>query len=234
MQPTCCLQLWNVGYVFPPIPQWGSCSPSSLQTQGLTFASVHDSYWTHASSIDQMSTIIRETFIALHSSDVLGRLLNEVTLSYPTATILTIITQRVAFVCIFLVPRAICGLQSPSCVLEDLPYTQTARYPRHGCRSNISSYYQKYRRRLFRDHRGCDSDGDSKGEGSSSRKRKRRCAGGACYVAFANGVGVGGLERASSATFDTKPQRTGGGSSEAVQVRVQIQDCRDCGRQWGR
>ncbi|KAI0255570.1 DNA/RNA polymerase [Lactifluus subvellereus] len=47
------------------------------RTQGITFASVHDSYWTHASSIDQMSTVIRETFIALHSSDVLGRLLNE-------------------------------------------------------------------------------------------------------------------------------------------------------------
>ncbi|KAI9430871.1 DNA/RNA polymerase [Lactarius indigo] len=47
------------------------------RTQGLMFASVHDSYWTHPSSIDQMSTIIRDTFIALHSSDVLGRLLNE-------------------------------------------------------------------------------------------------------------------------------------------------------------
>ncbi|KAH9056429.1 DNA/RNA polymerase [Lactarius vividus] len=47
------------------------------RTQGLMFASVHDSYWTHPSSIDQMSSIIRDTFIALHSSDVLGRLLNE-------------------------------------------------------------------------------------------------------------------------------------------------------------
>ena len=56
----------------------GSVCSLSLQTQGLAFASVHDSYWTHASSIDQMSSVIRETFIALHSSDVLGRLLNEV------------------------------------------------------------------------------------------------------------------------------------------------------------
>ncbi|KAI4519882.1 DNA/RNA polymerase [Schizophyllum commune Loenen D] len=45
--------------------------------QGLTFASVHDSYWTHACSIDQMSGIIRDTFIALHSSDVLMRLHKE-------------------------------------------------------------------------------------------------------------------------------------------------------------
>ncbi|OSX56620.1 hypothetical protein POSPLADRAFT_1175011 [Postia placenta MAD-698-R-SB12] len=47
------------------------------KTQGLTFASVHDSYWTHAGSIDQMSAIIRDTFIALHSSDVLNRLMDE-------------------------------------------------------------------------------------------------------------------------------------------------------------
>ncbi|OAX44242.1 DNA/RNA polymerase [Rhizopogon vinicolor AM-OR11-026] len=47
------------------------------RTQGLTFASVHDSYWTHASSIDKMSEIIRDTFIALHSSDVLGKLATE-------------------------------------------------------------------------------------------------------------------------------------------------------------
>ena len=61
----------------------GVCSLLSLQTRGLTFASVHDSYWTHPSSIDQMSTIIRDTFIALHSTDVLGRLLSEVTCSHP-------------------------------------------------------------------------------------------------------------------------------------------------------
>ncbi|KAF7331179.1 DNA-directed RNA polymerase [Mycena sanguinolenta] len=44
------------------------------RVQGLTFASVHDSYWTHACSIDHMSEIIRDTFIALHSSDVLQKL----------------------------------------------------------------------------------------------------------------------------------------------------------------
>ncbi|KAI0351261.1 DNA/RNA polymerase [Trametes cingulata] len=47
------------------------------RAQGLTFASVHDSYWTHAGSIDQMNAIIRDTFIALHSSDVLGALAQE-------------------------------------------------------------------------------------------------------------------------------------------------------------
>lgn len=46
-------------------------------SQGLTFASVHDSYWTHACTIDSMSEVIRDTFIALHSSDVLSRLRDE-------------------------------------------------------------------------------------------------------------------------------------------------------------
>ncbi|EGO20169.1 hypothetical protein SERLADRAFT_363576 [Serpula lacrymans var. lacrymans S7.9] len=54
------------------------------RTQGVTFASVHDSYWTHASSIDQMSEIIRDTFIALHSSDVLGKLYSEFKERYRT------------------------------------------------------------------------------------------------------------------------------------------------------
>ncbi|KAH6911990.1 mitochondrial RNA polymerase [Coprinopsis sp. MPI-PUGE-AT-0042] len=43
----------------------------------LVFASVHDSYWTHACDIDEMSMVIRDTFINLHSADVLGRLQNE-------------------------------------------------------------------------------------------------------------------------------------------------------------
>ena len=43
----------------------------------ITFASVHDSYWTHAGTITQMNEIIRDTFIALHESDVLQRLRQE-------------------------------------------------------------------------------------------------------------------------------------------------------------
>jgi DNA-directed RNA polymerase len=48
------------------------------RSQNLTFASVHDSYWTHASTIDDMNAIIRDTFIALHSSNVLERLDKEI------------------------------------------------------------------------------------------------------------------------------------------------------------
>ncbi|CAJ0575231.1 unnamed protein product, partial [Mesorhabditis spiculigera] len=35
--------------------------------RGLTFAAVHDCYWTHASSVEEMNHLCRETFIRLHS-----------------------------------------------------------------------------------------------------------------------------------------------------------------------
>lgn len=44
------------------------------QRRDLFFASVHDSYWTHACDVDEMSAVIRDTFISLHSGDILGRL----------------------------------------------------------------------------------------------------------------------------------------------------------------
>ena len=78
------------------------------QTQNITYASVHDSYWTHACSIDQMSEIIRDTFIALHSSDVLGKLQFEVSLISPH---LSVCTCAVAHLSPFLiVPTAVCGI----------------------------------------------------------------------------------------------------------------------------
>ena len=50
----------------------------TAQTRGITFASVHDSYWTHACTVSEMSGIIRDTFIALHSSNVMEKLYEEV------------------------------------------------------------------------------------------------------------------------------------------------------------
>ena len=44
----------------------------------MKFASVHDLYWTHACSIDQMSGVIRDSFVTLHSSHVLSNLYDEV------------------------------------------------------------------------------------------------------------------------------------------------------------
>ncbi|THD22134.1 DNA-directed RNA polymerase [Fasciola hepatica] len=38
---------------------------------GITFASVHDCFWTHAATVDVMNEICREEFIALHSEPIL-------------------------------------------------------------------------------------------------------------------------------------------------------------------
>lgn len=45
--------------------------------QGLTFAAVHDSFWTHASDVDIMNGILRESFIKMHSENIIGRLAAE-------------------------------------------------------------------------------------------------------------------------------------------------------------
>ncbi|PHH74384.1 hypothetical protein CDD82_4958 [Ophiocordyceps australis] len=44
---------------------------------GLTFAAVHDSFWTHAADIDVMNAVLREAFINIHQDDVVGRLADE-------------------------------------------------------------------------------------------------------------------------------------------------------------
>ena len=44
---------------------------------GLTFASVHDSFWTHASDVDTMNTITRDAFVRMHSENIIARLAAE-------------------------------------------------------------------------------------------------------------------------------------------------------------
>ncbi|ODV83043.1 hypothetical protein CANARDRAFT_30384 [[Candida] arabinofermentans NRRL YB-2248] len=44
---------------------------------GLTFASVHDSYWTHASDVPEMNMILREQFISLHTTNLVQKLKSE-------------------------------------------------------------------------------------------------------------------------------------------------------------
>lgn len=61
----------------------------ACQNAKLTFASVHDSYWTHASDIETMSDIIRDTFVHLHSSDILKALKDEVCLQKKIAAVPT-------------------------------------------------------------------------------------------------------------------------------------------------
>lgn len=41
---------------------------------GLTFASVHDCYWTHASRIDEMNYFCRKQFVALHAEPLIDNL----------------------------------------------------------------------------------------------------------------------------------------------------------------
>lgn len=45
--------------------------------QGLTFASVHDCFWTHASDVPTMNLVLRDAFVQMHSEDIIGRLAEE-------------------------------------------------------------------------------------------------------------------------------------------------------------
>ncbi|GLU10880.1 hypothetical protein SLE2022_276580 [Rubroshorea leprosula] len=51
---------------------------------GLTFAGVHDSYWTHASDVDKLNRILREKFVELYETPILENLLEGFEKSFPT------------------------------------------------------------------------------------------------------------------------------------------------------
>lgn len=44
---------------------------------GLTYAAVHDSYWTHACDTDKLAQLLRSTFVRLHSENILDKLMYE-------------------------------------------------------------------------------------------------------------------------------------------------------------
>ncbi|KAJ3151647.1 DNA-directed RNA polymerase [Geranomyces michiganensis] len=52
-------------------------SALKCQEANLTFAAVHDSYWTHAATVNVMNSIIRESFVQLHSNDLMKALRDE-------------------------------------------------------------------------------------------------------------------------------------------------------------
>lgn len=52
-------------------------SAAECGRQNLQFASVHDSYWTHAADVDKMNEILRNAFISLHEVDLIAQLKNE-------------------------------------------------------------------------------------------------------------------------------------------------------------
>lgn len=56
---------------------------------GLSFAAVHDSFWTHAADVDKMSAILRDAFVRIHQEDVIGRLRTEFEARYNNSLWLT-------------------------------------------------------------------------------------------------------------------------------------------------
>ena len=50
---------------------------------GLAFAAVHDSYWTHAATMDKMNILLRDSFIKLHETPILENLLQQLKHEYP-------------------------------------------------------------------------------------------------------------------------------------------------------
>lgn len=44
---------------------------------GMTFASIHDSFWTHACDVDRLSILLRDAFIEMHAENITGRLREE-------------------------------------------------------------------------------------------------------------------------------------------------------------
>ncbi|KAK1629779.1 hypothetical protein QYE76_004094 [Lolium multiflorum] len=56
----------------------------ACKKQGLYFAGVHDSYWTHACDVDTMNMILREKFVELYDAPILENLLESFEKSFPT------------------------------------------------------------------------------------------------------------------------------------------------------
>ncbi|WVZ70612.1 hypothetical protein U9M48_019261 [Paspalum notatum var. saurae] len=56
----------------------------ACRRQGLNFAGVHDSYWTHACDVDTMNRILREKFVELYDTPILENLLESFEKSFPT------------------------------------------------------------------------------------------------------------------------------------------------------
>jgi len=55
-----------------------------MDRRGLTFSAVHDSFWTHASDIDEMNEVLRDCFVDLYSGPLLEDLKKTWELQYPS------------------------------------------------------------------------------------------------------------------------------------------------------
>lgn len=54
-----------------------------MKQQNVTFAAVHDSYWTHAADIPAMNRAVRECFVELYEQPILESLHDSLTMRYP-------------------------------------------------------------------------------------------------------------------------------------------------------
>ena len=50
---------------------------------GICFAAVHDSYWTHASTVDPMNVHLRNAFVELHTRPLLQELVDQIAITHP-------------------------------------------------------------------------------------------------------------------------------------------------------
>nr|POE72204.1 dna-directed rna polymerase, mitochondrial [Quercus suber] len=57
-------------------------SAAKCTETGMTFASIHDSFWTHACNVDGMSNVLRDAFVEMHSENIIERLREEFLLRY--------------------------------------------------------------------------------------------------------------------------------------------------------
>ncbi|XP_002978135.2 DNA-directed RNA polymerase 1B, mitochondrial isoform X2 [Selaginella moellendorffii] len=55
----------------------------ACQEAGLTFAGVHDSFWTHAGDVERMNVILREKFVELYEQPILENLLESFQKRWP-------------------------------------------------------------------------------------------------------------------------------------------------------
>ncbi|KAK5256506.1 DNA-directed RNA polymerase, partial [Cryomyces antarcticus] len=62
--------------------------------EGLSFASVHDSFWTHAADIPKMNLVLRDAFVAMHGEDIIGRLASEFAARYKGSIYLASVYKR--------------------------------------------------------------------------------------------------------------------------------------------
>jgi len=54
-----------------------------MRNKNLTFASVHDSFWTHANSVNTLNVVLREKFIELHGQRLLEELMEYFQTNFP-------------------------------------------------------------------------------------------------------------------------------------------------------